>query len=301
VPPDAGRVAILNGFGRSLGDSIIGVQALAAAVRLGALPAAPVLFRLPGLPPMVQGVYRAAADLCEVRDLPWEHETPGRPFPPAAGFARVIDLRDFAFDPAFRGIAMIDYFLRALGLDPVAVPPDLRRNAWVAPRVPPARLPWLPARYALLCPRTSMALRDMPAEIHAECAAALARAGHHVLTQGPPTADAEAAPAPEDFPGLSALVAGAGLMVSADTAMPHLADAYGVPCLTFFTTHRPEWRTRDYPLARSVRLPVAGLPEALEFARGPEDAAAARAAWFADPAALCSAVRAFAMGLRASS
>ncbi len=94
-------------------------------------------------------------------------------------------------------------------------------------------------------------------------------------------------------PGLFA----ARLLVSADTAMPHLADAYAVPCLTFFTTHRPEWRARDYPLARSVYLPVQGLPDALEFARGPEDAIAARAAWFSRGANLvwlADAVRAVA-------
>ena len=69
-------------------------------------------------------------------------------------------------------------------------------------------------------------------------------------------------------------------MVSADTAMPHLADAYHVPCLTFFTTHRPEWRVRDYPNVRAVHLPVQGLPGALEFARDTGDEAAARLAWF---------------------
>jgi hypothetical protein len=44
------RIAILNGFGRSLGDGIIGLQALHAASERGVLPARPVLFRLPGVP-----------------------------------------------------------------------------------------------------------------------------------------------------------------------------------------------------------------------------------------------------------
>ena len=256
---------------------MIGVQALAAALALGALPSAPVLFRLPGLPRAVQGVYEAAAELCEVRDLPWDDATPERPFPPAAGFARCIDIRDFAFDPAFRGVAMIDYFLRALGLDPMQVPPALRRNAWLAPRM---RVPQ-PSGYALVCPRTSMPLRTMPDEIHAAIVAALAARGWPVVTQGPAIPGATAAAPAGSFAALCALVAGAALLVSADTAMPHLADAFGVPCLTFFTTHRPEWRARDYPLAHTVHLPVPDLPDALEFSRGPQDEAAARQAWFA--------------------
>ena len=279
--PDAERVAILNGFGRSLGDSVIGTQALSVALARGVLPGPPVLFRLPGLSPMVQGLYAAAPDLAEVRELPWAHETPAQPFPAAAGFARCIDMRDFAFDPAFRGVAMIDYFLRALGIDPSDVPAAERRNAWLAPRLPARAPAGLPPGYALVCPRTSMALRDMPDAVHAAIVARLLAAGLAVVTQGEPPPGALAAPVAQTFAGLCGLVAGARLIVSADTAMPHLADAYAVPCLTFFTTHRPEWRARDYPLARSVHLPVQGLPDALEFSRGPDDDAAAQAAWFA--------------------
>ena len=99
--------AVLNGFGRTLGDSVIGLQALFAAQAMGAMEGAPVLFRLPGLPVVLQQLY-AAAPFARVDVLPWEEVTPERPFAGAAGFGRVIDIRDFAFDPAFRGVAMID-------------------------------------------------------------------------------------------------------------------------------------------------------------------------------------------------
>jgi hypothetical protein len=264
---------------------VIGLQALTAALELSALPGPPVLFRLPGLSPAVQGAYSAAADVCEVRTLPWDDETPARPFAGAAGFGRVIELRDFAFDPAFRGVPMIDFFLGRLGLDATAVPPALRRNAWLAPRlrpVPPVGL----ADYTLVCPRTSMPLRDMPDAVHAEILATLAAMGRTVVTQGAPGSGAIGVPPCGTFTELCGLVAGARDIISADTAIPHLADAFGVPCLGLFTTHRPVWRVRDYPLCRAVHLPAAGLPEALEFSRGPEDEAAARAAWFPDGADL---------------
>ncbi len=260
------------------------MQALAAALERGALTGRPVLFRLPGLSPIVQGVYAAAADLADVRTLPWDDATPERPFPQAAGFARAIDLRDFAFDPAFRGVAMIDFFLGRLGLEPATVPPGSRRNAWLAPRLPAPPRPDLPPGYVLVCPRTSMPLRDMPDEVHAAILDALTGAGLPVATQGPPRPGVLSAPQAASFTALCGLVAGARAVVSADTAMPHLADAYGVPCLAFFTTHRPEWRVRDYPLCRPIHLP-ADLPPALEFARAPADVVAARAAWLRDGAA----------------
>jgi hypothetical protein len=267
----SGGLAILNGFGRTLGDSIIGLQALDTARELGLAPARSVLFRLPGLPPLIRQAYEAA-EFTEIRDLPWDDALPGRPFAPAQGFDRVLDIRDFAFDPAFRGVAMIDYFLCKLGADPISVPASRKRNAWLAPRIalPPAGVK---PPYVLLCPCTANAMRTMPSPVHDHVLQWLqARAGMQVLTQA-------TLPPAETLAELCALVACASMIVSADTAMVHLADAFAVPCLAFFTTHRPEWRVRDYRLCRAVHLPAPGLPPALEFDRGPADIAAAGQAW----------------------
>jgi len=262
-------VAILNGFGRSLGDGIIGLQALSLALAQGSIPAHPVLFRLPGLSPLLEQLY-AVAEFAEVRTLPWSDETPARPFALKKNFSRTIELRDFAFDPNFRACSMIDFFLTRLGVDPASVPPDRKRNTWLHSRVHPA----LPANvvrgYILVCPRASMALRSMPHSI--ETAIRIWLEGHTnrtVLIQ----------PHAESIQALCGQVAGAALVISTDTAMVHICDAFSVPCLAFFTTHHPEWRVRDYPLCRAVYL-RADLPPALEFARSDADLAAARAAWF---------------------
>src|SRR5205814_3828275 len=160
----AQRAAILNGFGRTLGDGIIGLQALHLAVRLGAIAPRPTLFRLGHLPAMVQSLYDVA-DFAAIRTLPQDQATPASRFQDAEGFAHVIDIRDFAFDPNFQRTSMIDFFLRQLGVDPRIIPACLRRNSWLARRVtPPQRQ--RPNGYVLVCPRASMPLREMPAEIH---------------------------------------------------------------------------------------------------------------------------------------
>lgn len=266
------RLAILNGFGRTLGDGIIGLQALAVALRSGAIAGPPVLFRLPGLPSMIRQLYAAAADFISVAELPWADAEPGRMPEAARGFATVIDIRDFAFDPAFRETAMIDFFLRRLGVDPDAVPSAMKRNSWLAPRV--NREPRA-GGYVLVCPNASMDMRSMPVEIHDRIVAWLVR------HQNRPVLSQTALPAETTLAGLGSLVASAALVISTDTAMVHLADAFSRPCLAFFPTHRPEWRVRDYPHCRAVRL-SSGLPEALEFARDDADIERARAAWRPD-------------------
>jgi hypothetical protein len=269
VPDDNSRVAILNGFGRTLGDSLIGLQALTVTVAACAVPPLPVLFRLPGLSPMLEQLY-AAADFAEIRLLPWSDETPARPFPPARGFARTIDIRDFAFDPDFRGRAMIDFFLARLGVDPASVASPQKRNAWLRPRVRPVSPQGVAPGYVLVCPRASTALRDMPAPIESAILDWLAsHTSRQVLLQT--TVDS--------LDALCGQVAAAALVISTDTAMVHLADAFSVRCVAFFPTHRPEWRVRDYPFCHGIHLQAAGLPPALEFARDESDVAAARAAW----------------------
>jgi Glycosyltransferase family 9 (heptosyltransferase) len=264
------RLAILNGFGRCMGDTIIGLQALAVAHGRGLIGPRPTVFRLPDRGPVIDGIYAAAADIVETRDLPWDDATRKRPFAGATDFDRVIDIRDFAFDPHFRQVAMIDYFLRKLGVDPASVVPAERRNAWLAPRI---SLPEVANERVLVCPISNSPLRNMPEAVHTRVLDWFLARGLPVLTQA-------TLPRCDNLTALCNLMVGARLVVSVDTGMVHLADALGVPCLAFFISHRPVWRVRDYPLCIPVHLPAPGLPEALEFPRDDTDVDASQAAWF---------------------
>jgi hypothetical protein len=275
-------VGMLNGFGRTLGDGIIGLQALSIAIRIGAVPPRVTLFRLPNLPIMVQAVY-AAAEFVRQKTLPWEFAGKDRRFDSDGSVAHIIDLRDFAFDPDFRQTSMIDFFLRRLGIAPKSIPTSCKRNTWLAPRVTQTR-PLYPPGYILVCPNSSMRLRSMPAAIHARILCEALVSGP-VITQGqvPDELIGRAVHAAqyETLEDLCGLVRCARLVISTDTAMVHLADAFDVPCLAFFPTHDPEWRVRDYPKCHAVVLRSA-LPPGIEFARGTHDDELAHEAWFPD-------------------
>jgi hypothetical protein len=268
---------ILNGFGRTLGDSLIGLQALHTALRLRRDFGKPILYRLPGLAPAIQELYQRA-DFAEIRDLPWAHATADAGFRPGDPTDAIIDIRDFAYDTGFLRTSMIDFFLGRLGLDPATVPAARKRNAWLRPRID-VRNPDIPEGYALVCPAASNPMRDMPGDIHARIVAGLLRIGP-VVTQGSaPHSRALSRPHEASLADLCGLVAHARRVVSTDTAMVHLADAFDVPCLAFFPTHDPAWRVRDYPHCTPVALADPD-PPGLEFVRTPDDLAVARQAWF---------------------
>jgi hypothetical protein len=282
VQEPCSSVSILNGFGRTLGDGIIGLQALSVAIRVGAIPTRAMLLRLPHLPAMVQAIY-SVADFARRRTLPWEFSNTDRRFDPDGPTAGVIDLRDFAFDPGFQQTSMIDYFLERLGVSASSIPTGCKRNTWLAPRVIPSK-PGFPPDYILVCPNSSTRLRDMPAAIHEHILQEALGTGP-VVTQGHAPRNlaghaihAESCKTLEDLCGL---VCHARLIISTDTAMVHLADAFDVPCLAFFPTHRPEWRVRDYPKCCPVALGSA-LPPGIEFSRGSRDEELAHKSWFPD-------------------
>ncbi|HUC16093.1 MAG TPA: glycosyltransferase family 9 protein [Acetobacteraceae bacterium] len=279
LPHRPRRLAILNGFGMTLGDSVIGLTALAAVLGAGRFAERrPLLVRKPLFGRrLIHELYATASPFADVTWFPYRAAL-------APPFEMRIDIREFAFDPAFRATSMIDYFLTRLGVDPAGIPAGAKRNTWLAATIRPRRPAGLPRKYVLVCPRAAMAMRTMPAPVHARLLASLlAVQTLPVVTQGRPAEPHPRilyCPAVPSLAELAGLVAGAALIVSTDTAMVHLADAWSVPTLAFFITHRPEWRARDYPLCTAIHLP-APLPQAIEFARDAADIAAAEGAWTA--------------------
>ena len=261
--------AILNGFGRTLGEGILGLQALKIAVDDGHLGPGLSLMRADGVPGVVEAMYRYARGFAPVAYVPHLEDMPGAISDTTTG--EVLDLRGFLEDPGFRSVSMIDYFLRRLSVPPASIPSARKRNTWLTPRISPVPHP-IGDGYILVCPNASIPMRCMPKAIHERI---LTWLGTH---QARPVVSQAMLPQETTFGGLCSLVQSARFIITTDTGITHLADAFSKPCLTFFTTHRPEWRVRDYPFCRPVYLP-ADLPLSLEFPRGEEDVLAAQAAW----------------------
>ncbi|VUD56098.1 unnamed protein product [Burkholderia pseudomallei] len=118
-------VHVINGMGVALGDSVVGLTAL-AAIKARHPHVHFVLYRPAHAPAYVDALYRLAADaIAPIRALPWPAaELPARD--------TRIDLGNHLYWPAFAARPMIDFFLASLGVPPESIPADAKCNRWLA-------------------------------------------------------------------------------------------------------------------------------------------------------------------------
>ncbi|GLU32963.1 ADP-heptose--LPS heptosyltransferase [Trinickia caryophylli] len=254
----ASEVHVINGMGVTLGDSIIGLSAL-AAVRRRYPDLRMTLYRPACAPRYVEALYALAEGrIAHRRTLPW-------PLARLRAGDLHIDVGNHLFWPAFMSMPMIDFFLAALGVDPAGIEPAEKANRWLADLALPA-LPggWQARPYVLFCPTASTPVRSMPPEQQSAWVERLAeRFSLPVLGFGPLV---RAHPAYVDVQALSpdtahflAWVKHASYLLTVDTAAVHVAAGFDVPTTAFFTTVAPELRVRDYPHCVSVPLPLPAL------------------------------------------
>ncbi|MDR0245550.1 MAG: ADP-heptose--LPS heptosyltransferase [Burkholderia sp.] len=271
----ARHVHVINGMGVTLGDSVIGLTAV-AALRAAHPGLRVTLYRPARAPRYVDALYALAADVvapsralpCPVEALPAD--------------APCIDVGNHLYWPAFARLPMIDFFLDALGVDPATVPAAAKRNRWLA-RLP---LPALPAAwqrpYVLFCPNASTAVRSVPPALRAVFVERLVqRYGLPVAGFGPVAHPdyVDVSGDATDTARFIAWVKGASVLFAPDTAALHLADGFDVPALACFTTIGPALRVRDYPHCVPVELDLPADLHGLHRSERPDDLAAVEAAY----------------------
>ncbi|KWZ41307.1 ADP-heptose--LPS heptosyltransferase [Burkholderia savannae] len=246
-------VHVINGMGVALGDSVIGLTAL-AAIRARHPHVRIVLYRPAHAPAYVDALYRLAADaIAPIRTLPW----------PAAALPESdtrIDLGNHLYWPAFATQPMIDFFLASLGVPPESIAADAKRNHWLArltlPEPPPE---WRGRRYALFCPQASTPLRSIPPARRAALVDRLARI-YRLPVLGFEPIDhpdyVDVSVHSGDTAHFIGWVAQASVVMCADTSAVHIAAGFDVPTLACFSSIAPELRVRDYPFCTAIGLDV---------------------------------------------
>ncbi|WP_116137861.1 ADP-heptose--LPS heptosyltransferase [Trinickia diaoshuihuensis] len=252
----ASRAHIINGMGVTLGDSIVGLTALAA-----------VQHRYPGIsfsiyrpartPLFVKTLYQLAAPLFgTVLDLP----VPLDALPPNEP---KVDVGNHLFWPNFSTMPMIDFFLWALGLEPADIALQEKSNGWLKQLgLPDLPREWKGRPYILLAPTASTPVRSIPsrylpgivsrlwAEFRLPIVGSLPIEHEHYInisTHSQSTAS------------YLSWVRGSTLLVTSDTSALHVGAGFDVPTAAFFTTIPSTLRARDYPKCAAIDFPIPAL------------------------------------------
>jgi hypothetical protein len=249
------RLHVINGMGVTLGDSIIGLTALAAINRAHA-GISISLYRPHKTPDYVKQLYELAQPVIgQTIDLPV-------PLASIPDDEVRIDIGNHLFWPNFSRMPMIDFFLWSLGVSPDKVDANARSNDWLREvALPSLEKDAQPGKYALFCPAASTPVRSIPEPVHAELVERMWRKFQlPVLGFGrvehPRYTDITHRSA--NTAAFLAWVKGARFLLTSDTAAVHIAAGFDVPTVAFFTTIPAKMRVRDYPHCVPVDLP---LPE----------------------------------------
>lgn len=255
------RLAVINGFGTGIGDTLVGMTAwrcllsrlattgvreveAALWVRPRAIRnAAAVCARSPGIARCL--VLPAPADAFLTLDAYW-------------------DFSGLAGRPGFHELPLVDLMLGLLGLDPAGVPAaDKRNRLGLDPAVADeldALLGRVGRDYVLLHSLSSNPIREMPTVVaHRLIGMLHRRLGLPVVTTigglPPHPALLDLSAQARGFDRLCVFVARARGMLTVDTSTYHIADAFDVPSVVAFTTVDPALRLPYYPRVRGVSLP----------------------------------------------
>jgi hypothetical protein len=263
-------VHLINAFGVTLGDSIIGLSALFALKRLHPQLRF-TLYRPRHAPRYVQQLYELAApEFGAIVDLPV-------PLAHLPDDALKIDIGNHLFWPRFASMPMIDFFLWALGMAPDRIPASGKRNRWLADLSLPPRSD---EPYVLFGATASTPVRCIPEQARARIVDRMwEKFGLPVIGFGavdhPHYRDASTQS--PDTAAYLAWVKHARYVVTSDTAALHIAAGFDVPATAIFSTIAARLRARDYTHCVSIELALPDLQGIHKSAREADIEALTRA------------------------
>ena len=283
------NVAILNGMGTGIGDTLAGLTALAitrkllerkfSKVNIDAL-IGPQCFE------SVAPVYSQSPVVNAVHPLP----------------VTLADLRqyDACFDTGSLmhredadRLPYVDFFLKQFGIDYWKIEPARKRNSIgldkeVAKELDSdiGMLKNDGRKLLLFHPTASGELRSIPEEIIAgTMKEIIANSDYRIVTVVPVPFQHERVTSltekSKSFQHLCAIVSRMDAIVTVDTSIYHIADAFNVPALVLFTTIDPGLRVKYYPTVRGMLLPGARVSGYFgrHALRSGEDAGPVRRLW----------------------
>ncbi len=256
------RIALFNGLGAGIGDTIVGLTALRQAHKLLA-----DRFQSVKLEAFVDiaSPTRLAPVLEQEALIDCMHKLPV-PLHKLLEYDAFFDTGGLSHRDDFSSLPMVDFFLKTLGIGYRKVPPRHKRNhiritthqqSELTRAMEAARNEGEPL--LLFHPTASSRLRSVPDEHLPRIIDALVNTSGYRIITVVPLAHTHAriidlSNYSQGFLELCSIVAGMDAIITVDTSIYHIADSFSIPTVVWFSSIDPQLRVKYYPCTQGKLL-----------------------------------------------
>jgi tetratricopeptide (TPR) repeat protein len=272
IPKKHIKIAVMNGFGSAMGDSVIGLTALRTFYQILSeyfeKVQLDVYLRFDAVE-RLKLVYQQHNIIDNISGMPVDVSTLLK-YDAFVDFSGIIS----RYDQWASHWAMIDFYFAKLGIDPAKVPPLQKRNLLqLNKQADQAVITTLAdlrnkGKLLLFHPQTSSPTRSIPPEHYARFLKHLIEKTDYFIISVIPISFEhprfqDISNISKSFHELCSIVSHCDAILCADTAVYHLADAFNIPTVALFSSIEPPLRIRYYPTVIGVLL--AGAKESPYF------------------------------------
>ncbi len=257
------RIAILNGFGSGIGDTLIGITAFSSVYNLLGKSNAPKIEII-----YSPEQYSKLTSIFKYIKLVDKFHIAPITLKKLLEFDAIFDTGGLAHRPEFKNKPVVDFLLTIFGLNPDAIPNENKRNQ--LPQFHPDENTKKciqqirddnPGReIILLHPKTSSAFKNIPDKYMVKIINALHSTGRYIVVTDETIAGSDNLPVidlsrqAKSFSGLCNVISQVDGILTADTCVYHIADCFSIPTIAWFTMYDPDIWARYYPTVTGILL-----------------------------------------------
>jgi len=257
------KIAVMNGFGSAMGDSIIGFTALRSFYRLlnekFEKLQLDVFLRFDAVD-RLKLVYQQHDIIDQIGGMPVNVSTLLK-YDVIVDFSGIIS----RYDQWASNWTMVDFYLAKFGIDPATIPPLHKRNLiQLNKEADQSVIPTLTnlrtkGKLLLFHPQTSSPTRSIPPDQYPRFLQYLIEKTDYFIISITPISFEndrfqDISTISKSFHELCSIVAHCNAILCADTAIYHIADAFNIPTVALFSSIDPPLRIRYYPTVIGVLL-----------------------------------------------
>jgi hypothetical protein len=256
------RIAVFNGLGSGIGDTVVGLTALSQVHELIADVAKPIFEVI-----YSHEQYARLARIQQHTKLIDKVHTSPMTLKQLIGFDAIFDTGGMGHRRDFDEMPTTDFFLKSFGLKPERIPARQKRNKLIQlepgsslrQSIEKIRYDNPDKKLVLFHPKASTELRSVP-EKHLE----------KIIQELGSMADSTlvaVVPVPgnnlplnnissqcQSFKDLCFVISQMDGIITVDTSIYHIADCFSIPTVVWFTSINPDLRVRYYPAVSGILL-----------------------------------------------